>query len=231
MDRPVWSLAGEKTIRVLHVISSMAPEAGGPPAVCVGLAGALAANGHRVTIATVENPGEKHLCIPPAVELQTFPREGSNRYVKSAGLDAWLKEHVGEFDIVHLHSVWQFPTFAAARACWRTETPYVVLLNGMLDRYVVKQRSRWLKRAYWFWREGKIEGRAKGIHCLNEAEIRCAVPWIEAMPKFIVGNGISRSELEQLPRGVPFGPNMRRSVPGQWRYFCRVCIRKKDWIG
>jgi glycosyltransferase involved in cell wall biosynthesis len=187
----------------------MASEAGGPPVVAAGLAGALAARGHQLTIATVHgvNPAgerERQIPVPHGVALQSFPMDGSPRYAKSAALDAWLNANVRNFDIAHLHAVWQFPTFSAARACWRNRVPYVTFLHGMLDNYSVRQRSYIVKRAYWLWREGKIHSRAAAIHCLNKAEIRRAVPWIASFPKFVVGNGISRGELNSLPAAGGF---------------------------
>ena len=196
--------AAPSRLRVLHVISSMAPEAGGPPAVCAGLSTALSGRGHEVTIATISNaiPGadsKNGLPLPPAVKLVSVPHDGNTRYLSSRQLDAWLHAHMADFDIAHLHSIWQFPTFAAARACWKTNKPYVVLINGMLDQYVVHQKSRWLKQAYWLYRERHVEGRSKGIHFLNEAEIRRAVPWVRDMPKFVIGNGIREAEIAGLP--------------------------------
>src|SRR5207253_1230855 len=114
-------------------------------------------------------------------------------------LAEWLNEHVPEYDIVHLHSVFLHPTFAAARACWRAGKPYVVLLNGMLDAYSVHLRSYWIKRLYWLLRESRIQRRSRGLHCLNQAEIRRAVPWIGDLPKFIVSNGIDAGQLSALP--------------------------------
>lgn len=186
-------------LRILHVIPSMAAEAGGPPVVCAGLAGALAARGHEEAVATVDDPGLTPLPLHPEVRLHAFPIDGYARYAVSRALEEWLDEHVAEFDIVHLHSVFLHPTFAAAKACWRERKPYVVLLNGMLDVYSVHQRSAWLKRVYWLVREGRIAGRSKALHCLNHAEIRRAVPWIRNLPKFILSNGIDEGQLAALP--------------------------------
>jgi glycosyltransferase involved in cell wall biosynthesis len=186
-------------LRILHVIASMAAEDGGPPAVVAGLTGALAARGHPVTVATLDEPERTAVLLDGRVTRQAFAPGANRRYAACPDLDRWLRVHVSSFDIVHLHSLWQFPTFAAARACWSQRRPYVVLLNGMLDRYSVRQRSRWIKRLYWILREGRIEGRAAGIHCLNRAEIRKAVPWIRDMPKFIMPNGIDEAQLAALP--------------------------------
>ncbi len=187
------------SLRVLHVISSMAVEAGGPPVVCAGLTGALAQRGCSVAIAAASQPGDTPAATHPAVAVHTFPCDGTSSYIRSAALDAWLCGNISQFDVVHLHAIWQFPTFAAARACWRAGTPYVVAPHGMLDRYSVYHRSRWKKFLYWGWREGKVEGRSAGIHCLNRAEIQNAVPWIASMPKFVIGNGVSETEIAQLP--------------------------------
>jgi glycosyltransferase involved in cell wall biosynthesis len=48
-------------------------------------------------------------------------------------------------------------------------------------------------------RESRILGRADGLHCLNVAEIRKAMPWIAEMPKFVCGNGINASQFGAMP--------------------------------
>jgi glycosyltransferase involved in cell wall biosynthesis len=198
---PAAGAASAALLRILHVIPGMATEIGGPPAVCAGLTAALAARGHSVTVATLNEGALPTVSLDSRVTLERFAPDGPTpgRYAKSETLDTWLQQNISKFQIAHLHSIWQFPTFAAARACWNHRVPYVSLLNGMLDTYSVNQRSRHIKRAYWLWRERKVEGRAAAIHCLNAAEIRRAVPWIRNMPKIILGNGIDASVLASLP--------------------------------
>lgn len=197
------SIPLSQPLKVLHVTVSMSAEIGGPSSVCAGLTGALADRGHLVSIATLEEPGQTPLPLHPAVQIHRFPRSGSSRYAVSRSLSNWLGGNISGFDIVHLHSLWQFPTFAAARACWAAGKPYVTALHGMLDTYSVAQHSAWLKRAYWAFRERRIQARAAGIHCLNQAEIRKAVPWIQGMPKFVLPNGIDQAQLDALPaRGL-----------------------------
>jgi glycosyltransferase involved in cell wall biosynthesis len=190
---------GTAPLRALHVVATMAAEAGGPPVVCAGLANALARRGCKVAIAATQQPGDTPVSCDPSVAVHLFPVIGSARYASSAPLNNWLRAHVADFDIVHLHAIWQFPTFAAARACWHAGKPYVITPHGMLDRAIIDIHSRKLKRLYWLLRERRIEGRAAGIHCLNTAEVQNAIPSIIAMPKFILGNGISEADLAQVP--------------------------------
>lgn len=184
-------------MKILHVISSMAQESGGPPGICAGMAGGLARRGHAVTIATVELDRRSMVAIPEGVTVKFFPASPGS-YCRAPAMGAWLDAQARTFDIVHLHSIWQYPTFAAARACWKAKVPYVVLLNGMLDAFSVMNKSALKKRVYWMLREGRVQRRSAGLQC-SAPEIRKAVPWIRDLPKFVVGNAIASSELEELP--------------------------------
>ena len=53
-----------------------------------------------------------------------------------------------DFDVVHLHSVFLFPTWAGARSAVRARVPYVLSPRGMLDRELIAQRSTATKRAW-----------------------------------------------------------------------------------
>ena len=194
-------------LKILHVIPAMTAESGGPPMVCAGLAAATAERGHTVAIAAVEQEGRKCVRVDRGVRLRTFvpdvlPHGG--RYGRSRALDQWLKKNVRCFDLVHLHALWQFPTFAAAQACWRAGVPYVVTPHGMLDQYCITQRSSVIKRAYWWLRERGVHAGAAGVHCLNKAEVRRAMPWVREMPKFIVGNGIDCGQFAKMPQRGEF---------------------------
>ncbi len=110
--------------------------------------------------------------------------------------------------------------------------PYVVLLNGMLDEYSVKHRSYWMKRGYWLWRERGVLAGSRGLHCLNRAEIRRAVDWIGRLPKFVVGNGVSGTELASLPERGRFAQwASQRLETAHWHSSFRGYIRRRDWTG
>jgi len=186
-------------LRILHVISSLAPESGGPPAIAAGIAGGQIARGHAVTIATVGNPADQLVPLDPRITIHTSKPDGSPRYAKSLALKSWLQQNILSFDFIHLHSIWQYPTFIASQIARKNNKKYVVLLNGMLEKYSVKQRSFAVKYAYWLWREKSVLQNAAALHCGNTAEIRKAVPWIASFPKVIIGNGVAQKEIAALP--------------------------------
>ncbi|MBV8208154.1 MAG: hypothetical protein JO041_15320, partial [Acidobacteria bacterium] len=87
-------------LKVLHVISSLAPSTGGPAHAIVGMCQALMAEGADITIATttafLQQPfsaGEivSHHGIPAVF----FPCELPPHLALSLGLRKWLKLHAG----------------------------------------------------------------------------------------------------------------------------------------
>ena len=52
-----------------------------------------------------------------------------------AGLGRWLAREVRWADVVHLHTLWTYPTWAAARASRRGGVPYVLRPAGMLEEW------------------------------------------------------------------------------------------------
>jgi len=62
-----------------------------------------------------------------------FPRVASESFKWSAPLEAWLRERVSDFDLVHVHAVFSHSSLAAARACRAAHVPYLVRPLGTLD--------------------------------------------------------------------------------------------------
>lgn len=191
-------------MRIVHVISSMGVASGGPGVVCAGLAGALVELGHEVTVLTLDETQDRsknqaQISLPTGVNLVSLPPDGPNRYGKSQQMKEWVKAHINQIDVAHLHGVWQFPTFTVAQACWQKHKPYFVLPHGMLDQSAIAMGNVWAKRLYWYWRESRVVHRSAGLHCLNDAEVQVASPWVCSVPKFVLGNGIGQLELNHLP--------------------------------
>src|SRR5262249_22536991 len=77
---------------------------------------------------------------------------------------------VGGFDLVHLHSVFLWPTWAAARFSRKAHTPYVVSPRGMLVKELIGRRQRLVKSAWIRLIEQSNLERASAIHVTSELE-------------------------------------------------------------
>ena len=128
----------ERPLSILHIIASLAPGYGGPAKVAE-LCEALAARGHRVEVATTNifDPD-----VPTGVRVErrgfavTHFRVRRPRTTATApGLVPWLRRHVREFDLAHIHGIYWFPTLVSAIAARHARVPYVHQPHGALTAY------------------------------------------------------------------------------------------------
>ena len=126
-------------MRILHVIPSFAPRYGGPIVAAVGLTRELARRGHDVTVATTNVDGPGELDVPlsrpvpmDGVDVWYFPIQRPRWYHFSAPMGRALRELVRRSDVVHIHSVFLWPTTVAAFWCRRLGVP-IRGTTGSLD--------------------------------------------------------------------------------------------------
>ena len=166
------------SLRILHVIPSVSPKHGGPSFALPLFTSAIARQGAEVTVATTDDDGPGARLDVPLGELVPGPgsasyiyfRKNTDFYRISRSLARWLRDHSRDFDVVHIHALFNFVSFTAARAAWRTGVPYVVRPLGVLNRYGLEKRRPILK--HWSIRliELPILRRAAAIHYTAEAE-------------------------------------------------------------
>jgi len=166
-------------MRLLHVVPTYFPAVryGGPIHSVHGLCAALAARGHDVHVSTtnVDGPGDSAVPLGRPVDMDGvkvwyFPSRRLRRLYWSPPMGRMLKQEVGGFDLVHLHSVFLWPTWAAARAARRSSVPYVLSPRGMLVKDLVRARSRYAKTAWMAIIERANLARASGIHVTSAIE-------------------------------------------------------------
>jgi glycosyltransferase involved in cell wall biosynthesis len=174
-SRPV----GSRRLRILHVVPAYYPAVryGGPIRSVHGLAAALTRRGHDVHVYTTSVDGEKDLDVRlgqpvdlDGVAVHYFRVPALRRLYWSPSLGRQLRKAIAGFDIVHLHSVFLWPTWAAARAAARAGVPYITAPRGMLVREMIQRKSRLLKNAWITLIERATFVRAAGVHVTAELE-------------------------------------------------------------
>src|SRR5204863_3607521 len=136
------------TVRILHVVPTYLPATryGGPIVSVHGLARALAARGHHVHVFTTNVDGDGTSDVPlgipvPMHKVQVhYFASPLRRLYYSPAMGRALRS-IGEFDIVHTHSLFLWPTYAAARAARKADVPYVVSPRGMLVPELIARKS------------------------------------------------------------------------------------------
>ena len=133
-------------MRVLHVIPSVSKRSGGPGHAIVPMCKALQRAGIEVTIATTDHDLEADLERDNSgtlngVPVHIFAAQLGNSFKYSRPLTSWLNAEIANFDLVHIHAVFNHSSIAAARACARNNVPYIVRPLGTLDPWSMKQKQ------------------------------------------------------------------------------------------
>lgn len=198
-------------MRVLHVISSLDPSAGGPPMVVSRLAAAQARQGHDVHLVCYRVPkAEKEVQtslakLPGGDVLKVHFLEPADRkewYFSTrarAAMSRLLGDQAGgRFDAVHLHGLWDPILKTGAGVAWKNRVPYVIAPHGMLDAWALTEKPLKKKIALALGYKAMIR-RAGLMHALSEYERECiaAHGWNPRVS--IIPNGVFLEEIEPLP--------------------------------
>ena len=166
-------------MRILHVVPTYWPAVryGGPIRSVHALARGLAKRGHDVHVFTTNVDGDGESAVPlgqpvdrEGVQVTYFPSRTLRRLYWSPAMGHALAAHMSSFDIAHLHSVFLWPTWAAARAARAARIPYVLAPRGMLVPELIRSKSRWAKSAWIALVERRNLTAAAAIHATSELE-------------------------------------------------------------
>jgi glycosyltransferase involved in cell wall biosynthesis len=136
-------------MRILEVIPSYLPATryGGPIFSTHALSKALVERGHTVEVYTTYGGQDPSNGLPPerteldGVTVNYFKPSCSHRLAWAPGLARKLKTEISRFDIVHLHTVFLWPTWSAAQLARARGVPYVMSPRGMLVKELIKRRN------------------------------------------------------------------------------------------
>ena len=152
-------------MKILHVIPSFSTAMGGPAIALKNLCEGLSVLGVSQTIVTLY---ECDIEVA-GVETHEFKAKGKS-YGVSKNLKKWLTEHLREFDLVQIHSIWLYHSYITSHLCQKFKIPYVIRLCGMLDSWSMGQKAL-KKKIYFNLLEKKNIIQAGAIHCTSETEV------------------------------------------------------------
>lgn len=200
-----FGAAASGRVRILHVAATYLPAVryGGTIVSVHGLGRALAARGHDVHVFTTSVDGAGDSAVPLAtpvdvdgVKVWYYQSPFLRRLYWSPDMGRALARQIAGFDIAHLHAMFVWPVWAAARAARRSGVPYVVSPRGMLERSLMAQKNRLMKSAVMAAVGTRMLERAAAIHVTSSREAREASAFGLALPAvYEVPNGVDLVDL------------------------------------
>lgn len=164
------------------------------------MARSLAAHDVQITAATTDDDGHgRHLTgITCGVETPMdgwtaiyFPKQ-TEFYKGSLPLRNWLRAHVRDYDVIHIHAVFSFASLVAGRAAAARGVPYVVRPLGVLNRWGMENRRRLVKAISFRFFDLPMLRKANAMHYTSRMELEDA----------------SRFGLTNLQRVIPIGMDL-----------------------
>ena len=107
------------------------------------------------------------------VVITYFPTGLGRRLYRSPRMKAALQARTREFDVVHVHAVFLWPTVAACTEADRASRPFVLSPRGMLVPELIRKKSTIVKLAWLALYGRKTVGKACSIHATSEREAEC----------------------------------------------------------
>jgi glycosyltransferase involved in cell wall biosynthesis len=157
-------------MKILRVINSINPTAGGPINGLINSSKVLVDLGHSVEVVAFDDP-----CAAwikdfkfPVITFESLL--GTFSYSRS--FSAWLEVNVDSYDVVVIHGLWQFHSFATAKVCRNNNIPFVTFTHGMLDPWFNKtDKLKTIKKTlYWWLFERHVINNSNAVLFTSEEE-------------------------------------------------------------
>jgi glycosyltransferase involved in cell wall biosynthesis len=231
-------------MRILQVVPNYFPAVryGGPIRSVHALSTALVRMGHEVHVFTSSMDGPMDLDVPEGtpvdlegVQVHYFRVPFLRRLCWCPGLRSALKSDVSKFDVLHLHSVFLWPTATAARIAKSAGVPYLVSPRGMLGPEVIRRKSRIAKSVWIQMIEHKTLRESAAVHVTSDVEcddigsLRLSLPALCCIPNGVdcpaVYPVLEQGPFADLPR--PYALFLSRI---SWKKGLDRLIKSWKWV-
>ena len=212
-------------LNILFVTQGYKPafRLGGPVVVAAALAEEMVRRGHRVTVVTTNSNLEENIDVPlerpvpvDGVEVIYFERvrkvgralsfvpslRKSFGYSYAPRMQPFLRERLGDFDLVHTHMPFSYPTMVASRAARQHGVPLFYHQHGILQPEHLGYRAV-KKRAYIALVERGILKSANTLVALTDAEMASYPLLGVETPCRLIPNGVDPAIYRTQPANPP----------------------------
>ena len=199
---------GPQALKVLHVIPSISPRRGGPSQAAIEMVNALRLRNVDASILTTNDDCESLLTDLPigdwttyaGVPVLAFPRWNPpigvlKEYIISSRLNKWLPKNICNFDLIHVHALFSYPSTVAMMHARRARIPYLLRTIGQLSPWSLAQ-SKLRKQLMLKLVERRNLDSASLLHFTTTRERdECFIAFGQSFPSLVLPLGVRQSSL------------------------------------
>ena len=178
------------SLKILHVIPDISPETGGPVTAVKELCSTQDKLGHEACILSTDYGIEKNLSQSNEILVSCT----SKTWRFSIKMYQVMFEKITWSDVVHIHTMWEYPTLLAIHIARKINKPFILRPCGMLDNWSMKQ-SNFKKKMYLKFFGKKIFKNPCLIHFTSLAEQKKSLIPFQTK-SFVLENGVSENALK-----------------------------------
>lgn len=156
-------------MNVLHTISSLGVNSGGPPLSTTLAVKGIRKQGINTEILTYNSESGRNKNISNKDYIHYLPPPIEKKFAYSKLFKGYLQKNL--YDIYHCQGIWQYPTYIAAKHARKFNRPYVITLRGMLYPQQLQSTELHKKLAMSLYLKRDLE-KASCIHATCDEEMR-----------------------------------------------------------
>ncbi|WNZ43379.1 glycosyltransferase [Leptolyngbya boryana CZ1] len=196
-------------MKILHIIPSVSLIRGGPSHAVLEMVWELRQQGIDAVIATTNDDGDGLLQVPfnqwidypisateadKTVPVQFFSRfspalTSIREFTFSFSLTLWLWQHIREYDLLHIHAVFSYPSAIAMKIANLAKVPYIIRPLGSLAQWSLQQGAQ-KKQLYLRLIQQEIQ-QANALHFTSTQEQQEATASGLAFSSFVLPHGLT----------------------------------------
>ena len=190
-------------IKVLHVTEDHSARNTGITAAVNALTGCVPET-IRSSIVCVE---DEALPSVAQVDLSVLPTRGLGRVWRFApGGATRLSRLVEAADVVHLHGLWMWPQWSAARQAYRQGKPFIVTSHGMLRPWMWSRQNilhRTKKFVYWNGIAYPAFRQASAVHALTTQEAVTLAGYFPGQKPVVIPHSVDLQSVDRIAAQLP----------------------------
>lgn len=165
----------------------------------------------------VDGPGSSDVPLERPVDVEGvsvtyFPSPMLRRLYWAPAMQRALRARIADYDLVHIHAIYLWPTAMAARVARKHGLPYIVSPRGMLVPELIRRKNRWVKEAWLRLVDRSTLEHAAAIHTTSAIEAHHVASFGWSLRRIVtVSHGV-----DDPPAfcGQPLSPDISAAIAG-----------------